>query len=82
MCVFAVVAWGVLHLVVYVLMRMAVLSLPPTPPLQGGDCTLYSLLRVSGEWIEPGPFVWCEAGLCFSEKCLLQSFCGVWLTWG
>lgn len=33
------------------------LSPPPAPPLQGGDCALYSLLRVSGVWNEPGPIV-------------------------
>lgn len=55
---------GLVHAVVYVLMRMAALSLPPAPPLQGGDCALYSLLRVSGVWNEPGPIVWRESRLC------------------
>lgn len=44
--------------------------------MQGGDCTLYSVLWVSGEWSEPGPFMWRESGLCFSEKGLLQNFLG------
>lgn len=57
---------GWVHLVVYVLMRMADLSLPPFPllPLQGGDCAFHSLLRVSGVWNEPGLIVWRESRLC------------------
>lgn len=54
-----VVLFGVLHSLICSSMlwwEWQLSSLPPTPPLQGGDCTLYSLLRVSGEWNEPGPF--------------------------
>lgn len=71
--------WGLDHLVVYVLMRMAAFSSPHSP-LQGGDCALYSLLWVSGVWNEPGPIVWRESRLCLSEKCLLQSSWG-WSFW-
>lgn len=39
-----------------VLMR-TVISLNLTPPLQGGGCTFYSVLWVSGECSEPGAFV-------------------------
>lgn len=59
------------------------LSLPSTPPLQGGDCTLYSLLRVSGERNEPGLF--CAAvnqDFVFHQKCPLQTLHGLCLTWG